>query len=52
MDGTKSSAPFRPKIDDTTYDDVNNVMIKCWSEDQSERPDFNTLKTTIRKINK
>jgi atrial natriuretic peptide receptor A len=27
-------------------------MIKCWAEDPQERPDINTVKTAIRKINK
>lgn len=27
-------------------------MVKCWAEDPYERPDFNMLKSTIRKINK
>ena len=44
--------PFRPKIDDTAYEEVTNIMTKCWSEDPSDRPDFSYIKSTIRKINK
>ncbi|XP_055610069.1 atrial natriuretic peptide receptor 1 isoform X2 [Uranotaenia lowii] len=46
------NTPFRPKVDEYSYEDVNNFMVKCWAEDPAERPDFNQLKTTIRKINK
>ena len=45
-------APFRPKVDESSYEDVNNIMIKCWSEEPTDRPDFSGLKTIIRKINK
>ncbi|XP_052869354.1 atrial natriuretic peptide receptor 1 [Anopheles cruzii] len=45
-------APFRPQVDESSYEDVNNIMIKCWAEDPAERPDFGTLKSIIRKINK
>ena len=44
--------PFRPTINDQTFDDLNNIMTKCWKEDPNERPDFNILKATIRKVNK
>lgn len=44
--------PFRPKVDEMYYEDVNNIMVKCWSEDPMERLDFTVLKTIIRKINK
>uniref|UniRef100_A0A182U9P7 Serine-threonine/tyrosine-protein kinase catalytic domain-containing protein n=1 Tax=Anopheles melas TaxID=34690 RepID=A0A182U9P7_9DIPT len=44
-------APFRPKVDESSYEDVNNIMIKCWSEEPTDRPDFSGLKTIIRKIN-
>ncbi|XP_058821835.1 atrial natriuretic peptide receptor 1 isoform X1 [Topomyia yanbarensis] len=46
------NAPFRPKVDETSYEDVNNLMVKCWAEDPADRPDFSCLKTSIRKINK
>ncbi|XP_055300663.1 atrial natriuretic peptide receptor 1-like isoform X3 [Sitodiplosis mosellana] len=45
-------APFRPTINDQTFDDLNNIMTKCWKEDPNERPDFSLLKATIRKVNK
>lgn len=44
--------PFRPTINDQTFDDLNNIMTKCWKEDANERPDFSLLKATIRKVNK
>ncbi|XP_035891250.1 atrial natriuretic peptide receptor 1 isoform X2 [Anopheles stephensi] len=44
--------PFRPKVDESSYEDVNNIMIKCWAEEPADRPDFSGLKTIIRKINK
>ncbi|XP_053658812.1 atrial natriuretic peptide receptor 2 [Anopheles marshallii] len=44
--------PFRPKVDESSYEDVNNIMVKCWAEDPADRPDFGGLKTIIRKINK
>lgn len=44
--------PFRPITNDQTFDDLNSIMTKCWKEDPNERPDFNILKTTIRKVNK
>lgn len=44
--------PFRPTINDQTFDDLNNIMTKCWKEDPNERPDFGLLKATIRKVNK
>ncbi|XP_075146651.1 atrial natriuretic peptide receptor 1 isoform X2 [Haematobia irritans] len=46
--------PFRPQLADIPHDykEINNVMQKCWSEDPTERPDFNSLKSIIRNINK
>lgn len=46
--------PYRPTLTDIQfiYPEIRAVMQKCWSEDPSERPDFNALKTTIRNINK
>lgn len=43
---------FRPVSIDQTFDDLNNIMVKCWREDPNERPDFSILKTTLRKVNK
>lgn len=52
-DGTKTNC-FRPKIDETAFEveDIKNIMIRCWAEDQCDRPDFGQLKSSIRKINK
>lgn len=44
--------PFRPVINECAFDDLNNIMTRCWKEDPNERPDFGILKTIIRKVNK
>ncbi|CAG9806122.1 unnamed protein product [Chironomus riparius] len=46
--------PFRPNIDNgkDSCCDVNNLMMKCWSEDPIDRPDFSAIKSMVRKINK
>ncbi|XP_059217857.1 atrial natriuretic peptide receptor 1 isoform X1 [Stomoxys calcitrans] len=46
--------PFRPQLAEIPrdYKEINGVMQKCWSEDPTERPDFNSLKSIIRNINK
>lgn len=46
--------PFRPIIDEgrDSCCDVNSLMVKCWAEDPNDRPDFNQIKSMIRKINK
>lgn len=46
--------PFRPAIDESRDSccDVNDLMMKCWSEDPIDRPDFSQIKSMIRKINK
>lgn len=49
---TTGCSPFRPAIEDCTIDDIKVLMEACWNECESTRPDFRTLKTTIRKINK
>lgn len=45
---------FRPFVEDTkeTCCDINNLMVRCWAEDPNDRPDFSTIKSIIRKINK
>ncbi|KFM57327.1 Atrial natriuretic peptide receptor 1, partial [Stegodyphus mimosarum] len=45
--------PFRPRLDSDTCDEgMIQVIKRCWSEDPGERPDFQTLKSVIRKLNK
>jgi len=34
------------------HEDVIQMMLKCWSEDPNERPDFQSLRPIIRKMNK
>ena len=47
---------FRPTLDhlddDECSEELANMIKKCWSEDPMERPDFHSLKTIIRKINR
>ncbi|XP_021375586.1 atrial natriuretic peptide receptor 1-like isoform X2 [Mizuhopecten yessoensis] len=45
---------FRPTLEeaDCPCDELAEVIRKCWSEDPMERPDFQALKSTIRKLNK
>ncbi|GBN23738.1 Atrial natriuretic peptide receptor 1, partial [Araneus ventricosus] len=50
MYGTK---PYRPLLDlDNCDEGVIQVIRRCWSEEPTERPDFQTLKSIIRKLNK
>ncbi|XP_062126281.1 atrial natriuretic peptide receptor 1 isoform X1 [Drosophila sulfurigaster albostrigata] len=46
--------PFRPELQQCgdTKADVIGIIKRCWAEDPVERPDFNTLKSMIRKFNK
>ena len=45
---------FRPTIDeyDCPNDSLAAVVRRCWSEDPAERPDFQSLRSIIKKINK
>ncbi|CAD5111742.1 DgyrCDS1025 [Dimorphilus gyrociliatus] len=54
---------FRPTLDSIdsmlesdknseSYQDLANIIERCWSNDPFDRPDFHTLKTSLRKINK
>ncbi|XP_069101885.1 atrial natriuretic peptide receptor 1-like isoform X3 [Argopecten irradians] len=45
---------FRPTLEeaDCPCDELAEVIRKCWSEDPMERPDFQALKSIIRKLNK
>jgi hypothetical protein len=48
-----SKSSFRPFINEEECDEeVVKLMQKCWSEEHNERPDFQTLKPIIRKLNK
>ena len=48
-----SKQPFRPTVDDDVGDEpVVQMMRRCWMEDPAERPDFASLKATIRRLNK
>ena len=45
---------FRPTLEeyDCPCDELADVIRRCWSEDPMERPDFQALKSIIRKLNK
>ena len=52
---TKGIKPFlRPTIEefDCPNDELAALIRRCWSEDPNERPDFQTLKSLIRKLNR
>ncbi|XP_077993684.1 atrial natriuretic peptide receptor 1-like isoform X2 [Glandiceps talaboti] len=43
---------FRPSVDRATCpDNLFTVMEKCWAEDPNDRPDFNSLRSILRKTN-
>ncbi|RUS81233.1 hypothetical protein EGW08_011027, partial [Elysia chlorotica] len=46
--------PFRPTIEefDCPSDELAGVIRRCWAEDPSDRPDFQALRTIIRRLNK
>ncbi|ESN97917.1 hypothetical protein HELRODRAFT_114062 [Helobdella robusta] len=40
-------------LDNESYsEDLINIIKKCWNDEPFERPDFHTLKSVIKKINK
>ncbi|CAG5114467.1 unnamed protein product, partial [Candidula unifasciata] len=45
---------FRPTLEefDCPNDELARVIRHCWSEDPAERPDFQQLRTMIKKLNK
>ncbi|XP_077993685.1 atrial natriuretic peptide receptor 1-like isoform X3 [Glandiceps talaboti] len=44
---------FRPSVDRATCpDNLFTVMEKCWAEDPNDRPDFNSLRSILRKLNR
>ncbi|KAH8381881.1 hypothetical protein KR009_000760 [Drosophila setifemur] len=50
----KMQRPFRPELEPNcdTKADINGIIRRCWAEDPADRPDFNTLKSMIRRFNK
>lgn len=38
--------------EDACDEEVVRLVQRCWSEDAAERPDFQSLKPIIRKLNK
>jgi len=55
---TSSSGVFRPTLLDCKQDvhgcsdQLASLVRRCWSEDVVERPDFSTVKTTVKRISK
>nr|XP_042913606.1 atrial natriuretic peptide receptor 1 [Parasteatoda tepidariorum] len=46
-------SPFRPLLEkDACDEEVIHMIKKCWTEDPTERPDFQALKSIIRRLNK
>jgi len=43
---------FRPTLLEADDDDLLNMVRRCWAEEPNERPDFNTVKGLIKRINK
>ncbi|GFQ84217.1 atrial natriuretic peptide receptor 2 [Trichonephila clavata] len=55
VDNVKNSQknPFRPHLEkDACDEEVIHMIKKCWTEDPTERPDFQALKSIIRRLNK
>ncbi|CAL1296274.1 unnamed protein product [Larinioides sclopetarius] len=55
IDSVKNSqkSPFRPHLEkDACDEEVIHMIKKCWTEDPTERPDFQALKSIIRRLNK
>ncbi|XP_054713715.1 atrial natriuretic peptide receptor 1-like [Uloborus diversus] len=54
VDNVKNSqkAPFRPLLENACDEEVIHMIKKCWTEDPTERPDFQALKSIIRRLNK
>ncbi|GAA6098013.1 atrial natriuretic peptide receptor 1 isoform X2 [Tachysurus ichikawai] len=43
--------PLRPHVDASECEDgVEALLLSCWSERESERPDFSSLRTTVKKM--
>ncbi|KAL8602399.1 Nitrogen permease regulator 2 [Nucella lapillus] len=52
---TKGTKPvLRPTLEefDCPSDELAGVIRRCWAEDPNDRPDFQTLKSLIRKLNR
>ncbi|XP_076366606.1 atrial natriuretic peptide receptor 1-like isoform X3 [Tachypleus tridentatus] len=49
----KSKTHFRPLLEEAVCDEqFRNMIIRCWGEDPADRPDFQNLKSIVRKLNK
>uniref|UniRef100_A0A1B6L105 Guanylate cyclase n=1 Tax=Graphocephala atropunctata TaxID=36148 RepID=A0A1B6L105_9HEMI len=43
---------LRPTTELACEEEVTSLMKRCWAEDPADRPDFTSLKATIRRLNK
>ncbi|KAG8273715.1 hypothetical protein J6590_014349 [Homalodisca vitripennis] len=43
---------LRPTTELSCEEEVTSLMKRCWAEDPADRPDFTSLKATIRRLNK
>ncbi|XP_076314890.1 atrial natriuretic peptide receptor 2-like [Tachypleus tridentatus] len=49
----KRKPPFRPFLDENLYDEeVIQMIRRCWAEDPMERPNFDHLKSIVRRLSK
>lgn len=49
----RQEPPFRPSIDESKFDEVIiGLILKCWAENPADRPDFPTIRKTIRTVNR
>lgn len=44
-------SPLRPHIDPAEgVEELEGIMVSCWTEKPVERPDFSSLRTAIKKL--
>lgn len=44
-------SPLRPHIDPAEgVEELEGIMVSCWTEKPAERPDFSSLRTAIKKL--
>ncbi|XP_023219656.1 atrial natriuretic peptide receptor 1-like isoform X1 [Centruroides sculpturatus] len=48
----KQKQPFRPYLGEYICEEGRKMIARCWSEDPFDRPDFQYLKSVIRKLNR
>ena len=44
---------LRPTVDPQSHsEELGQLMLRCWAEEPSERPEFNQIKLLLRKQNR